>query len=399
MSAQLHVLSLATLFPDDTRPNFGIFVEQSLRALAKQSGVTLTVVAPIAMPPWPLSLHRRYASLRTLPLFEERNGLRVHRPRFTVIPGWGAARNAAAIARAILPIASKMQAMGHLNVIDAQFFHPDGHAAQLVARQLNLPYSVKARGSDISLWGQRADTARQIVSAAEHATGLLAVSSALREDMIALGMPGDRIRVHYTGLDRERFHPIEQAQARVEWGLPSNGKVLLTVGTLMERKGQYLVIDALQNLPPDTHYVLAGQGPDRAVLEQQARSQGLSERVHFLGSVPNARLGSLYAAADAMVLPSVSEGLANAWVEALACGTPLVLSDITPAREIIDAPDAGLIADSTPRAIADAISALLRITPDRQALADRTALRFDWSRNGAELADHLRDCVARQGVG
>src|SRR3546814_7786409 len=64
MNQPLRVLSIATLFPDAARPNFGLFVEKSLRALAAQPGIELTIAAPVGLPPFPLSLHRRYRALR-----------------------------------------------------------------------------------------------------------------------------------------------------------------------------------------------------------------------------------------------------------------------------------------------------------------------------------------------
>ena len=64
----LRILSIATLFPDAARPSFGLFVEKSLRALAAQPGIELTVAAPLGLPPFPLSLHRRYRALRDLPV-------------------------------------------------------------------------------------------------------------------------------------------------------------------------------------------------------------------------------------------------------------------------------------------------------------------------------------------
>ena len=385
-----HVLSIATLFPDATRPNFGIFVERSLVALNRQPGIALTVVAPLGMPPWPLSLHKRYAALRALPLREDWHGLTVLRPRFTLIPKIGARWNAAAIARSVMPIARQMLARGELDVIDAQFFHPDGPAAHIVARQLGVPFSVKARGADISLWAQRPDTGPALLAAAHAAAGLLSVGEALKTDMIAVGMPEDAIRVHYTGLDPERFRPLDRTAARARWGLPDDVPVLLTVGAVIPRKGQALVIEAMRQLPDNLHYVLAGAGDDRERLIGLSAAYGMADRVRLLGPVPNADLPLLYAAADLMVLPSASEGLANAWVEALACGVPLVLSDIPPAHEVIDGPDAGVIAAAEPDALAGAIRQVLANPPDREGLAQRTRARFCWERNGAELAEHLQ---------
>lgn len=388
--APLHVVSIATLFPDETRPNFGIFVERSLAALARQPDIRLTVIAPLGIPPWPLSLHPRYAALRRLPLREEWHGLTVLRPRFLLIPGIGARLNAGAIARAILPIARALKANGQLDVLDAQFFHPDGPATHRVARALSLPFSVKARGADISLWAQRPDTGPAIRAAAQAAAGLLSVGQALKDDMVAAGMDAGKIRVHYTGLDAERFRPLDRAAARAHWGVPPDAPVLLTVGALIPRKGQSLVIEAMRHLPQDVHYVMAGGGADASRLASLADRLGLADRVRQLGPVPNNDLPQLYAAADLMVLPSASEGLANAWVEAQACGLPLVLSDIPPAYEMIDGEDAGTITAADPSSLATAIGKVLHQPVDRATLAARAHQRFNWERNGRELASHLR---------
>src|SRR5690606_41911102 len=88
-----------TLFPDAARPNFGLFVEKSLRALAAEPGIELTIVAPLGLPPFPLSLHNRYRALRGLPQAEQWNGLTVLRPRFALIPRYGARFNPARVAR------------------------------------------------------------------------------------------------------------------------------------------------------------------------------------------------------------------------------------------------------------------------------------------------------------
>src|SRR3546814_14357575 len=98
---------------------------------------------------------------------------------------------------------------------------------------------------------------------------------------------------------------------------------ILTVGALIARKGQALVIEALSALP-GVHYWLAGAGEEEARYRALARERGVEQRVHFLGPVANDDLPTLYRAADAVVMPSASEGLSNAWFAALAGGTPIV---------------------------------------------------------------------------
>lgn len=383
----LRVLSIATLFPDAARPNFGLFVERSLRALAAQPGIELTVVAPVGLPPFPLSLHKRYRALRRLVRTESRNGLAIRRPRFTLIPRFGARSNPAKVAHAVLAAVQGRE----FDVVDAQFFYPDGPAAMRVADALGLPFSAKARGADISHFGHDPATRSQVVDAGLCAAGLLAVSEAMRGDMAAIGIDPAKIAVHYTGIDTARFHPGDRAAARTALGIGDAGAIL-SVGALIPRKGQALVIAALPSLP-GVHYWLAGAGEAEGAYRALAAQLGVDARVHFMGPVANADLPQLYRAADAVVMPSVSEGLANAWVEALACGTPIVISDAGGAAELVTSPVAGRIVERTPAAIAAAVQAILAAPPPPADVAASLGGRFDWDRNGRELAAHLRRCA------
>ena len=381
----LRVLTLATLFPNGLRPTLGVFVERQTQALAARADVEVRVVAPVGLPAWPLSLHPHYAPLRRLPREEVWNGLTVYRPRYRVWPKFGTAGTARRMAGALLPLLREIRADFPFDVIDAEFFWPDGPAAMQLSRALGVPFSVKARGSDIHVWGVRPDTGPRIVAAGQAADGMLAVSGAIREDMAALGMPAEKIRVHHTGLDLDAFRPVDRAAAKAALGI--SGPLLVTAGGLLARKGQDLAIAALRAIPGAT-LTLVGDGPDRARLEALAKDLP----VRFLGVRPHAELPGLLAAADVMVLPTVSEGLANVWVEALACGTPVVTTDVGGAPEVIDRPDYGRLVPRDPAAIAAAVNELLAAPPS-QEIVRAGALRFSWEKNGAELAAHLAGLI------
>jgi glycosyltransferase involved in cell wall biosynthesis len=385
----MHVLTLSTLFPDDTRPNFGIFVERQTRELASRAGVEVTVVAPVGLPPWPLSRLSPYRPRAGLAAREERNGLDVHRPRFPIVPRVGARWHVAAMTRAVLPLVRRLHAARPVDVIDASFFYPDGPVAHRLGAALGIPFSIKARGADIHHWGSLGVSRRAILDAGHAAAGLLAVSEAMKASMIALGLPGERIRVHQTGVDLDRFALGDRAAAKAALGLA--GPVVLSVGALIPRKGQALVIEALASLP-GAALLLAGEGPDRAAHAALARRLGMADRVRLLGAVPHGDLPALLAAANVMALPSASEGLANAWVEALACGTPVVISDVGGAREVVDRPAAGRIVPRDAAAIAAAIGQLLADPPAPEAVRE-AALRFTWAANGDALVAHLRGCA------
>lgn len=391
----LRVLTLATLFPDASRPSFGIFVARQTAALAARSGVEVHVVAPRGIPPL-LGRHARYRELAALPAEETWGGVPVARPRFVTLPGRLARHNAALLARALLPGLKALRERFAFDVIDAEFFWPDGPAAIRLGRALGVPVSIKARGADIHHWGHARGIGRQMRAAGGAAGGMLAVSGALRDDMIALGMPAERIRVHHTGVDLAAFRPVaDRTAAKAALGI--TGPLLVTVGHLIPRKGQRHAIDAAALLP-DAMLLLAGEGPDRAVLTAQIAALGLGERVRLLGTQPHGALPALLAAADALVLPTASEGLANVWIEALACGTPVVTTPVGGAAEAIDRPAAGRLVPRDPAAIAAALRAILAAPP---AAADvrGAAERFTWEANGAALEAHLRRVVERGAAG
>jgi glycosyltransferase involved in cell wall biosynthesis len=380
----LRVLTLSTLFPSAVQPTLGVFVERQTLGLAAHPDTHVQVVSPIGLPPWPLSRHAHYAERAGLPLRERWKGLDVHRPRFAVVPRIGERWTARSMAGALLPMLRKLRQEYPFDVIDAEFFWPDGPAAMLLSRALNVPFSIKARGADIQYWGLRPGIAGQVREAGCAAGGLLAVSAALRDVMIGLAMPKD-ILVHYTGVELDRFRPIDRAAAKARLGV--SGPLLVSAGALIPRKGQAITIAALERLPEAT-LILVGDGPDRPALERQIREAGLEERVRLLGSRPHSELPELLGAADAMVLPSSSEGLANVWVEALACGTPIVIGDIGGAREVLADETAGRIAARNPDAIAAAVRDVLANPPDSQEVR-RAAERFSWDQNARELREHL----------
>ncbi len=377
----MRILTLSTLFPNAMQPNFGIFVERQTAGLAARAGMDVTVVNPIGIAPWPVNQSARYAELTALSLYEQWRGLNVYRPRFILIPKFGGPYNPIMITRSILPLVRTLHAEKPFDLIDAEFFYPDGPAAMRISKALGIPFTIKARGADIHHWATAKGCAQQVLEAADKAAGLLAVSDALKADMAALGMDAGKIMVHYTGLDQSRFTPRDRAYEKAKLGIA--GPTILCVGALIPRKNQGILIEALVMLPGAT-LLLAGQGPSDNDYRMQAVKLGVQDRVRFMGNVPHDELPALFAAADVMALVSKSEGLANAWVEALACGTPVVASNVGGAPELIRSPDAGRIAESNVAAVVTAIQDLLDNPVSPPCVAAQVA-HLSWASNAKVL--------------
>jgi teichuronic acid biosynthesis glycosyltransferase TuaC len=244
-----------------------------------------------------------------------------------------------------------------------------------LGREFRLPVVITARGSDTSQLPRYAWPRRQIQAAMGEVAALIAVSAGLKEGLVALGAPPDKVTVLRNGVDLETFRPPPN---RAVPGAP----VLLSVGHLIPRKGHDLVIGALPSLPGH-RLIVVGEGPQRRALEALARRLGVADRVWLAGTRPHAGLRDFYAAADVMILASSHEGWANVLLESMACGTPVIASPAWGSREAVAAPEAGLVLDeTTPASIALAVRRLLANPPAREATRAH-AERFGWDETTA----------------
>ncbi len=390
----MRILMLSTLFPYAGKPRFGTFVEKRAQMMAAQAGVELRVVAPVGLPPLGLKYLPLYAEKRATPCEEIWQGLLVYRPRFAHIPSTQGRYDAANLARALTPLLHKIRKDFPFDVIDAQFFFPDAVAAAQLGQAFGVPTSVTARGGDIHYWGEQPATKPMIVAASKRLSGMIAVSQALRRDMITLGIDGNSIEVLRPGIDRELFYPRDARALKKELGV--TGRLAVTVGTLDENKGQYLVLEALRELSdvPDLHYWIAGEGPFRPKLVEKIASFGLNDRVRLLGNVDRVQVAKLMAAADIMVMPSAHEGLANVWLEALASGTPIVVCDAGGIAEVLVEDRCGRIVARNPKAIALGIREVLSQNNCREDVC-ATVAHFNWEQKTDFLMQHLSRLVEK----
>jgi glycosyltransferase involved in cell wall biosynthesis len=379
----MRLLCFTTLYPNAAAPTQGVFVENRLRHLIAYSAgaIEARVLAPV---PWFPSTHPRFgawARHAAAPVREMRAGLEVRHPRFAVIPRFGMS-----LAPWLL-YAAAARAMGAIlregwrpDVIDAHYLYPDGVAAVWLGRRFGLPVVLTARGSDVTqLPGYRIPRAL-ILGAARKAAAIITVSRGLADALEALGVAPGKLIVLRNGVDLAMFPPQDQTACRALLGV--GGRVAVSVGGLIARKGHDLTIGALALLP-GWHLLIAGEGPERSALTALAQRLGVAERVTLLGSVPHGELPAVYGAADLSVLSSAREGWANVLLESMACGTPVVASPIPGNDEVVLDGASGVIAAArTPAAIADAIAALGAALPAREDVAAYAA-RFGWDETSA----------------
>jgi teichuronic acid biosynthesis glycosyltransferase TuaC len=372
----VRIVTFTTLYPSERRPQHGIFVETRLRKLVESGAVEARVVAPCPWFPFTSPGFGQYAEFARTPRREERFGLRVDHPRYPLLPKIGMSSAPLALFAAMLPLLRRQINEGQdFDLIDAHYFYPDGVAAVMLGQVLGRPVVVTARGTDLNIIPNYRVPRRWIRWAARHAAGLVTVSSGLKRRLEALGVSPERVRVLRNGVDLDRFHPYDREAARRAVGFAR--PTLLAVGNLVMLKRHRLMVEAL-TLLAGVDLAIVGEGPERGAIEGLARERGVAERVRLLGRLDQDRLPEIYSAADLLLLVSTNEGWPNVLLESMACGTPVVVSDIDGIGDIVALPEAGrVLAETTPTALASAIGDLLAAPPARAATR-RYAEQFDW---------------------
>ncbi|OYY95109.1 MAG: glycosyl transferase family 1 [Hydrogenophilales bacterium 28-61-23] len=309
----------------------------------------LVVVSPKPWFPGQELIRLFRPNYRPLPAKRENQaGIEVIFPRFLAIPGMLRGLDSVFMAIGSYFTLRRFKAQGY-NLIDAHFAYPDGHAAQRLGRWLGLPVTVTLRGTEVPQSRNRALVAK-LRAVFRDADQVITVSDSLRRLACSLGLSEERGLVVGNGVDADCFKPVPRAEARQRYGLPDTAQVLITVGGLVERKGFHRVIASLPALlekHPQLHYLIVGgacpEGDMTQALKAQANKLGLAGRVHFLGPVSPDDLKWPLSAADVFVLSTRNEGWANVILEAMACGVPVVASDVGGNAEVVSRPDLGVI--------------------------------------------------------
>lgn len=372
----MKILTLTTLYPNNIKSSHGVFVEQRLRHLLKIAGIVAKVIAPVPWFPFASDKFGQYAQFAKIAETEKRYGIHVSHPRYLLIPKIGMTLAPFLMAFALYPILRRrLKNNEDFDLIDAHYFYPDGVAAAILGKLLNKPVVITARGSDVHFIPNFYWPRKMIIWAAKHAASVITVCQALKDELIVLGADPAKIHALRNGVDLAFFYPEERVQAKQKLNLTRS--TLLSVGNLIELKGHHLIIEAMQNLP-EYELLIVGDGVEMARLKKLANDLNVSDRVTFLGAVTHDQLVTIYSAADLLVLASSREGWANVLLEAMACGTPVIATNVWGTAEVVTAPAAGmLIEERSAQAITDAVRVMEKNWPSRKETREY-AEKFSW---------------------
>jgi len=388
-TGRLDLIVFSSLFPSAARPAAGLFIRERMFRVAQHR--PLAVVSPQAWFPGQSLIRRLRPGYRPeAAAVEIQQGIRVYHPRFLSLPGLLRRLDGASMALCSFFLMRRLRREG-ARLIDAHFGYPDGDAATRLGRWLGLPVTLTLRGTEVP-HSRNPVLRRQLVRALGAAAREFSVSGSLRQLALDLGVDASKTEVVGNGVDTQVFHPVDRAAARARLDLPDRAQVLISVGGLVERKGMHRVIDCLPPLMarhPDLHYLIVGggggEGDLRAELEAQGARLGLAGRVHFLGTLSPDALKWPLSAADVFVLATRNEGWANVFLEAMACGLPVVTTDVGGNAEVVCRDALGSIVPfGDAAALQQALDAALDKNWNRAAIIDY-AQANQWDKRVAQL--------------
>lgn len=357
----MRVLIITNLYPSSHQPHRAAFNRQQFGALARSGEHQVRVIAPVA---WTRAWTSPTGPARPQDgLSRVDDGVAVLHPRYLFTPKVLRGCYGHFLTRSIRRCFHESVRVFRPDVVLGSWAYPDGWAAVKLAREAGLPVAVKVHGSDLLTLHDHPSGAARSRRTAETLAGadaVIAVSQHLRQRALSMGADPHRTHIVHNGIDTATFSPGPRDAARFRLGVSSPEPLILFVGNLVPVKGLDVLLDALASLTRSgVAYQCAciGEGPLKAHLTARVRSLELSSRVHLLGGRSHDELPDWYRAASLVVLPSRSEGIPNVLLEAAACSTPIVASQVGGIPEIV--PAESMVPAGDPAALADRIARFL----------------------------------------
>jgi len=376
-----HIVS--HLFPHAGDPVKGVFVLDKAKALARRCPVR--VLAPIPYVPFLKPAPRSPPDVVL-------DGIPVSHPRYLTLPSplfaWRWAPYAAVAAAHF-----RRHPISPADTIFMEWVYPDAFATYKILpapRPLTL---ITLHGNDAIGWSGAPARRTYYQQAMGQADGIVAVSRELRDRVIQQDrIDPARVIVIPNGLDETVFTPRPRLEARARLKVPPCGRILLAVARLSAEKRLGQLVDAFAQLRlPDATLYIIGDGPLKAVLAQQIRRNSLEGIVRCVGAVPHADIPLWLSAADLLCLPSATEGSPVVIHEALACGLPVVATQVGGIPDLIRAGQDGLLCPpDDPAALAEALRTALALTWNCDAIVAQ-GRRWTWTRVADQLLAFARD--------
>ncbi len=380
----MKVLLFTNLYPTKREPTRGVFNMNRLRQLANHCETRL--VGPL---PW-WSRIRRPSEWLQVPI-DSSAGIDAAFPTYWSVPGISRI-HARAMYLSLRSYLLGLRSDFPFDIILAAWAYPDGVAAARLAQQANCPLVTMVLGSDINEFAQYPSLCRQIQWGLGRSSRVVAVSEALRERVIDLGIAPEHVITQHNGVDGQRFRLRGRCEVRARLGLAVDRTIICYVGNLKPEKGVTVLIEAMAHLRQiearDIQLVMVGDGELREQLHARVRELNLQANVRFCGRQPHEEIPNWISACDVLCLPSYREGCPNVVLEALASGRPVVASKVGGIPELLQANTGVLVPPGDPKALAQGLREALTQNWDAEML--RASVKcLSWDQFGLALYDTL----------
>jgi teichuronic acid biosynthesis glycosyltransferase TuaC len=390
----MKILIITNLFPNSKEPTRGMYNKQMIAELSKRC--SLEVIAPI---PWyPLrGLTLEGKNSRNVPMQELMEGIKVYHPRYLMVPVIGRFLSGVLFYLSLLPKVKKVSKGFDFDLIFALWVYPDGFGSILLGKSFNKPVVVEALGTDINLYSELFLRKKLISWSLKKCEKVFAVSGALRDKILKLGVDENAVKVVLNGIDRNMFKPLDKFECRNELKLVRDKKIILFIGNLVPVKGIEYLIKAFHKIGGTDHIlVLVGDGFLEEELKSQALRLGISEKVYFAGKQSHPEIPIWLNACDVFCLPSLNEGCPNVVLEALACGTPVVASSVGGIPEMIKTECEGILVD--PGDSAQLYLGLKKALDENSGLSgyNKTKYQRTWSDVAADVFNELQEVLKKR---
>jgi glycosyltransferase involved in cell wall biosynthesis len=298
------------------------------------------------------------------------------------------------------------------SVKSSALIHAHGHpylssfVAAKLAKKYSKPFVLTQHNTFIE-YGSFWDTVERLNDLAvgkavlKEADKIIVVSNATMRYVLSLGADPQKIELLYNGVDLERFKPLTEVKdaVRKKLGVPKNAVVVITVRRLVYKNGVDTLIDSAQiaiKKNPKLIFLVVGEGPDFAQIKARIEQLGIGNNFRLAGFVSDEGLPLYYNAADFFVLPSKSgEGLPLVVLEAMACGLPVVATNVGGISEIMTKDYGKIVPPDNPAALAEAILEFSRreLSALKNGLREIIEQKYSWDKNVEKLVEIYEELI------
>lgn len=381
----MRIAVVSRYFPSSTEPWQGRSAYQTLRVLARYADVH--VFCPHAS--YPAFLRPRGTRTQKIDPSYSPSGVKASYHEFPSLPILSRPINGWMASRAVFPHVRDFAP----DLIFSLILYPDAYAALRIGKALSVPVVAMSIGSDINRI-EDTITEMQTRSVLREVDFLVTVSSDLRQKAITMGAAPARAQTIVNGCDLSVFRARDRIQARESLGIDPSAEAVVYIGRIDRRKGLHELVEAAISLHaqrPNLHVYLVGEGPDRPILQGAIDAANAGGYIHALPSCAFDDVAVWMAAADLVTLPSYMEGCPNVVLEALACGRPVVATNVGGIPEILNDTCGCLVPPRDPAALAHAIDAVLSRSWDAAFISKQRSR--SWDAVAAELLEVFQSLV------